>query len=144
MDPPCPRSRYTWQLLQRTTLTATNLLPLLLKTAFLLALASVKQVHDLQALSVDASCLKFGPNDSKVVLIPRRGCVPKVLSTPFRAQVIRLSALPSTEDQHAPHPLCPVQAPRVYMERSSQFQQSEQLFVGFGGRLKGLPDFLDG
>lgn len=65
--------------------------------------------------------------------------MPKVLSTPFRAHVIRLSALPSTEDEHAPHPLCPVQAPRAYIERSSQFQQSEQLFVDFGGHSEGLP-----
>ncbi len=56
-----------------------------LKTALLLALASVKRVGDLQALSVNAACLEFGPNDSKVVLKPRLGYVPKVLSTPFRA-----------------------------------------------------------
>ncbi len=77
-----------------------DLKTLSLKTALLLALASVKLVGDLQALSVSPACLEFGPNDSKVVLKPRHGYITKVLYTPFRAQVITLSALsPSTEDQ---------------------------------------------
>ncbi len=49
-------------------------------------------------LSISPACLEFGPNDSKVVLKPRHGYVPKVLSTPFRAQVITLSALPPSEE----------------------------------------------
>ncbi len=73
-------------------LESSSLSVLSLKTTLLLALASVKRVGDLQALSVDPACLEFGPNDSKVVLKPRLGYVPKVLSTPFRAQVITLSA----------------------------------------------------
>ncbi len=48
-------------------------------------------VGDLQALSINPACQEFGPNDSKVILNPRLGYVPKVLSTPFRAQVIALS-----------------------------------------------------
>lgn len=54
-------------------LESANLRPLSLKTALLLALASVKQVGDLQAPSVETSCQEFGPNDSKVVLRPRKG-----------------------------------------------------------------------
>ncbi len=72
-------------------LQSTSLRVLSLKTTLLLALASVKRVWDLQALSVNPACLEFGPNDSRVVLKPRLGYVPKVLSTPFRAQVIALS-----------------------------------------------------
>lgn len=79
-----------------------------LKTALLLALASVKRVGDLQVLSVSASCPEFGPNDYKVVLKPRLGYVPKVLSTPFRAQVILLSALLNSVDEQDLHILCPV------------------------------------
>ncbi|XP_057175774.1 uncharacterized protein LOC130545349 [Triplophysa rosa] len=78
-------------------LQSADLRPLTLKTALLLALASVKCVGDLQALSVSPSCLEFGPDNSKVVLKPRHGYVPKVLSTPFRAQVVTLSVLPSSE-----------------------------------------------
>ncbi len=48
-----------------------------LKTALLLALASVKRVGDLHALSVNPVCLEFGPNDPKVVLKPRLGYVPR-------------------------------------------------------------------
>ncbi len=81
-------------------LQSTSLRALSFKTALLLALASVKRVGDLQALSINPAFLEFGPNDSKVVLKPRLGYVPKVLSTPFRAQVIALYTLsPSTGGQ---------------------------------------------
>ncbi len=50
----------------------------------LLALTSVKRVGDLQVLSISPACLE----DSKVVLKQWQGYVPKVLSTPFRAQAI--------------------------------------------------------
>ncbi len=111
-----------------------DLRPLTLKTALLLALASVKHMGDLQALSISPSCLEFGPSGSKVVLKLRHGYVPKVLSTPFRAQMITLSALPPSEQDHELNLLCPVRALRIYIER---FMQSEQLFVCFGGRTKG-------
>ncbi len=74
-------------------LRSSSLRVLSLKTTLLLALASVKRVGDLQALSVNPACLEFGPNDSKVVQKPRLGYVPKVLSTLFRAQVITLSTV---------------------------------------------------
>lgn len=41
--------------------------------------------------------------------------------------------------KQTPHPLCLVQALRVYIEHSSQFRQSEQLFVCFRSHSKGLP-----
>ncbi len=97
MNPPRPRT-VTWDLptvralqgLPFEPLQSSSLRVLSLKTTLLLALASVKQVGDLQALSVNPACLEFGPNDSKVVLKPMLGYVPKVLSTPFRAQVLML------------------------------------------------------
>ncbi len=63
-----------------------------LKTVLLSALATVKRVGDLQAFSVDDSCLKFGPADSHVVLRPRPGYVPKVPTMPFRDQVDELAS----------------------------------------------------
>ncbi len=92
INPPRPRTVPPWDL--PTVLRALKWPPfepfqslslraLTFKTALLLALASVKRVGDLQALSVNPACLK-----------PRLGYVPKVLSTPFRAQVIALSTLP--------------------------------------------------
>ncbi len=93
-------------------LQSSSLRVLLLKTTLLLALASVKRVGDLQALSINPVCLEFLPNDSKVVLKPRLGCVPKVLSTPFRAQVITLSAFfNQTGSQESL--LCPFRALRI-------------------------------
>ncbi len=143
LNPPRPLTVPTWDL--PTVLRAlkgppfeplqsTNLRSLSLKTALLLALASVKQVGDLQVLSISPACLEFGPNDSKVVLKPRHGYVPKVLSTPFRAQVITLSALPPSEEDRELSLLCPVRALRIYFE---SFRRTEQLFVSFGNRAKG-------
>ncbi|XDV42657.1 hypothetical protein PO909_011277 [Leuciscus waleckii] len=108
------------------------------KTVFLLALASVKRIGDLHALSVSAACMEFGPNDSKVILKPKHGYVPKSLNTPFRAQVISLSALPVPDEERDASLLCPVRALRAYVSRSSVFRQTEQLFVSFSGRSKGL------
>ncbi len=148
LNPPRPLTVPTWDL--PTVLRAlkgppfeplqsTDLRSLSLKTALLLALASVKRVGDLQALSTSPACLEFGPNDSKVVLKPRHGYVPKVLSTPFRAQVITLSALPPSEEDRELSLLCPVRALRIYFERSAPFRHTEQLFVSFGNRSKGHP-----
>ncbi len=94
LNPPRPLTVPTWDL--PTVLRAlkgppfeplqsTNLRSLSLKTALLLALASVKRVGDLQALSISPACLEFGPNDSKVVLKPRHGYVPKVLFNPVQS-----------------------------------------------------------
>ncbi len=114
-----------------------DLRPLTLKTSLLLVLASVKRMGDLQALSVSPSRLEFEPNDSKIVLKPRHGYIPKVLSTPFRVQVITLLALPPSEQDQRLNLLCPVRALRIYIERSAPLRQSEQLFVSFGGCTKG-------
>ncbi len=100
---------------------------------------TIWRVEDLQALSISPTCLEFGPNDSKVVLKPRHGYVPKVLSTPFRAQVITLSALPPSEEDRELSLFCPVRALRIYFERSTSFRWTEQLFVRFGNRTKGHP-----
>ncbi|CAM4276047.1 unnamed protein product [Leuciscus chuanchicus] len=109
-----------------------------LKTVFLIALSSVKRVGDLHVLSVSPACLEFGPNDSKVILRPRHGYIPKAIGTPFRAQIISLSALPASDNGDSDNLLCPVRALRVYITRSAAFRLSEQLFVSFGRRTKGL------
>ncbi len=108
-----------------------------LKTVLLAALATVKRVGDLQAFSVDDSCLEFGPGNSHVVLRPRPGYVPKVPTTPFRDQVVNLQALPREEADPAIALLCPVRALRIYVDRTESFRTSDQLFVCFGGKQKG-------
>ncbi len=96
------------------TLQSLSLRTLSLKTAQLLALASVKRVGDLQALSVNLACLEFGPENLN--LKPRLGFISKVLSTPFRAQVIAHSVLsPPTGSQESL--LCPVRARKVYIQK---------------------------
>ncbi len=108
-----------------------------LKTVLLSALATVKRVGDLQAFSVDDSCLEFGPADSHIVLRPRPGYVPKVPTMPFRDQVVNLQALPREEADPAIALLCPVRALRIYVDRTQSFRTSDQLFVCFGGQQKG-------
>ncbi len=107
------------------------------KTLLLTALASIKRVGDLQAFSVDDSCLQFGPADSSATLRPRPGYVPKVPTTPFRDQVVNLQALPPEEADPALALLCPVRALRQYTDRTQSFRTSEQLFVCYGGQQKG-------
>ncbi|XDV26198.1 hypothetical protein PO909_029965, partial [Leuciscus waleckii] len=139
LNPPRPPSVPVWDL--STVLEAMKGAPfepiqsidlklLSLKTVFLLALASMKRIGDLQALSVSAACMEFGSNDSKVILKPKHGYVPKSLNTPFRAQVISLSALPVSEEEGDVGFLCPVRALKAYVSRSSVFRQTEQLFAG--------------
>ncbi len=124
-NPPRPRTVPPWDL--PTVLRAlkgppfeplqsSSLRVLSLKTAQLLALASVKRVGD----SVNPACLEFGHNHSKVVPNPRLGYVPKVLSTPFRAQVISLSAFsPLTGSQESL--LCPIRVLKIYIEYSASY-----------------------
>ncbi len=134
LNPPCPITVPTWDL--PTVLRA-------LKSPLLEPLQSVDfrplMLKTVYGRSSGALCLEFGPGDSKVILKPRHGYIPKVLSTPFRAQVITLSALPPSEQDQELNLLCPVRALRFYIERSAPFRQMEQLFVCFGGHTKGSP-----
>ncbi|KAL0160861.1 hypothetical protein M9458_044586, partial [Cirrhinus mrigala] len=118
-------------------LASVELKHLSLKTALLTALASIKRVGDLQAFSVDDTCLEFGPSDSHVILRPRPGYVPKVPTTPFRDQVVNLQALPLEEADPASALLCPVRVLHIYVDRTRHFRHTEQLFVYFGGQQKG-------
>ncbi len=89
--------------------------------------------------SVSPFCFKFRPNNSKIVLKPRHGYIAKVLSNPFRSQVITLSTLLPSEQDQGLNMLCSVRVLRIYIEHSAPFRQSEQLCVCFGGRTKGSP-----
>ncbi len=109
-----------------------------MKTLLLTALASIKRVGDLQAFSVDESCLEFGPADSSATLRPRPGYVPKVPTTPFRDQVVNLQALPLEEADPALASLCPVRALRQYVDRTRSFRTSEQLLFVTEGSRRGM------
>ncbi len=144
--PPCHRPGMVqcWGLW--SPLQSVDLRPLMLKTTQLQAIASVKRMGDLQALSVNPSCLEFGPNDSKIVLKPRHGYILKVLSTPFRAQVITLSALPPSAQDQGLNLLCPVRALRIYIERSALGSRNNSFYAlaatprGFWSQSRDYPD----
>ncbi len=93
LNPPRPRLITSWNLnvvlqaLQTDPfepLQSVEFSALDIKMALLTALTSVKRVGNLQAFSVNESCLVFEPADSHVVLRLRPGYVPKVPTTPFR------------------------------------------------------------
>ncbi len=146
LNPPRPPSIPSWdlalvlralQIAPFEPLQSADLRILSRKTLLLVALASIKRVGDLQAFSVDESCLEFGPGDGHVVLRPRPGYVPKVPTTPFRDQVVSLQALPLEEADPALALLCPVRALRLYIDRTQSLRTSDQLFVCYGGQQKG-------
>ncbi len=108
-----------------------------MKTLLLTELGSIKRVGDLQAFSVDESCLEFGPADSSATLRPCPGYMPKVPTTPFRDQVVNLQALPLEEADPALALLCTVHTLRQYLDRTQSFRTSKELFVFYGGQQKG-------
>lgn len=81
LNPPHPHLGPSWDLslvleaLQRAPFEPlqSELKILSLKMALLSALASVKRVGELQAFSVDESCLEFGPANSHVIQIRAQG-----------------------------------------------------------------------
>ncbi len=86
LNPPRPHLVPSWDLPSVLTalkeepfepLQSVELKVLSLKTVLLTALASVKRVGDLQAFSVNDSCLEFRPADSHVVLRPGLDMCPK-------------------------------------------------------------------
>lgn len=105
----------------------------------LLALACGKRVGNLQALSTSTACMECSKDDCMIRLQARRGYVPKMLSMLFRAQVIMLHAFAPQDSEPVTYPLCPVCALQAYVERTSHFRLAEQLFICFGGFVKGLP-----
>ncbi|KAK3530888.1 hypothetical protein QTP70_004404 [Hemibagrus guttatus] len=86
---------------------------LTLKMALLLALASLRRVGDLQALSVAPTCLEFAPDMSKAILHPRAGYVPKVPRMAGRLVILQAFCLLPNEstEQERLHLLCPVALP---------------------------------
>ncbi|KAI2657741.1 Transposon Ty3-I Gag-Pol polyprotein [Labeo rohita] len=95
------------------------------RAADALTTAKSTSVGDLHAFSVNKLCIEFGPADSHVILRPRPD------------QVVNLQVLPPEEADPALQLLCPVRALRIYVNRTSSFRRSKQLFVCFGGQQKG-------
>ncbi|KAI2645897.1 Neuronal acetylcholine receptor subunit alpha-4 [Labeo rohita] len=75
-------------------------LGLSLKTAFLLAVLSLKRVGDLQAFSVAPSYLDFAPGMAKAFLHPKPGYIPKAPSSVPRPSCWRLSVLLLSDSQN--------------------------------------------
>ncbi len=61
---------------------------ILYKTALLLALASMKRVGELHALSINPACIRFTQNFTKVTLRPNPAFVPKVIKPGYSCREI--------------------------------------------------------
>ncbi len=115
---------------------------LTLKVTLLLTLTSLKRVGDLQTLSVSEMCMDFALGLVKVTLRPRTGYVPKVLSTSFRSQVVKLHSFhppPFASGEHERlHMFGLVRALKIYVDFSKLSRKSPQLLVCFGAGRRGF------
>ncbi|XP_070402384.1 uncharacterized protein [Nothobranchius furzeri] len=106
-----------------------------LKTALLLALASVKRVNDLTALSVAPACLRIREDGGSAVFCPNPAFVPKNINTSFKSRSISLAGLfpppHNSDEEAASHLLCPVHALTRYVSRTSGICRSQSLFVHY-------------
>lgn len=100
------------------------------KTAFLLAIASVKQVSDLSALFVDAACLVFGNGNRMVHLLPNTAFQPEVLAGNFVSKPLVLEAfyppLRASAEAERLQNLCPERSLRFSVDqtRSTKLRQT--------------------
>ncbi|MGH0171934.1 UNVERIFIED_CONTAM: hypothetical protein FKN15_074097 [Acipenser sinensis] len=114
-----------------------------LKTAFLLAITSAKQISELQALSVHSSCVRMCEDGSRVSLRTKPAFLPKVITAFHINQSVELESFhpppfASTADERLTF-LCPVRALRCYVHRTRALRQSDQLFICHGTRTLGQP-----
>ncbi len=114
---------------------------LTLKALFLLAISSLKRIGDLQALSVEPSCLKFAPGMVKAFIHPRPGYVPKVPANVARSIMLQAFCPPPFQnaDQERHNLFCPVLVLDAYIHRAALWRKNEQLFVYFEPPNKGSP-----
>ncbi|KAL0200148.1 hypothetical protein M9458_003335, partial [Cirrhinus mrigala] len=112
-----------------------------IKTALLLAITSLKQVEDLQALSVAPSHLEFAPGMTKAFPYPRAGYVLKVPTTTPQPVVLQAFCPPPFRepDQQQHNCMCLVRALDGYVHRAALWRKSDQLFVCYGPPKKGHP-----
>lgn len=79
-----------------------------IKTAFLLAITSVKRVEELETVSISDSCMRWGPGGSGVTLWPNVVFLPKVLPRRHHNQPIYLARFEPPPAENAARVLCPV------------------------------------
>ena len=108
-----------------------------MKAAFLLAVVSAKRVGELHALSVSETCLRWNPDGSGVILWPNVAFLPKVLTTTYVNQPIKLACFDPPSGEGGSPLLCPVRALQAYIDATAGIRQGDQLFVCYGGPRRG-------
>ncbi|KAK0144992.1 DENN domain-containing protein 1B [Merluccius polli] len=101
---------------------------------FLLAIALVKRVSELDDLSISSECLCWNPEGT---LWPKPSFLTKRISDGYVNQPFSLAAfeppLQESKQEGSPDLLCPVWALRSCVDRTAVFRQSDTLFVSYTG-----------
>ncbi len=144
LNPPRPPSLPSWDL--ALVLRALRIAPfeplqsvelkfLSMKTLLLTALASIKRVGDLQAFSVDESCLEFGPADSSATLRPGLAMCPRFLPLPSGTRWWTCKRCPwRRQTQPWLRSVLYVHCDSTWIELGASGPQNSSLFVTEGSR----------
>ncbi len=144
LNPPRPPSLPSWDL--ALVLRALQIAPfeplqsvelkfLSMKTLLLTALASIKRVGDLQAFSVDESCLEFGPADSSATLRPGLAMCPRFLPLPSGTRWWTCKRCPwRRQTQPWLRSVLYVHCDSTWIELGASGPQNSSLFVTEGSR----------
>ena len=97
----------------------------MLKTAFLLALATAKRCSEIHALAMDSNRLRFNQSDDSVSLIVQTGCLaknqlPSICSDPI--VIPNLARICKRE--HLDRLLCPIRALKFYLKMTRPYHQN--------------------
>ena len=93
---------------------------LMLKTVFLLKLASGRRRNELHALSCDEKCYHFSADGGLVTLITEPGFLAKNQKPQYSTARIVIPALGPSVGDHPDKKRCPVTALKAYLERTKE------------------------
>ena len=95
----------------------------MIKTAFLLALATAKRCSEIHALAMDANHLSFNQCDGSVSLIVQTGFLAKnQLLSICPGPIIIPSLTRTCKREHLDRLLCPIRAFKFYLKRTSSYR----------------------
>ncbi|XP_044162144.1 uncharacterized protein LOC122946519 isoform X1 [Bufo gargarizans] len=110
-----------------------------LKAVFLLAITTARRIGEIQALSIKQPYLRI--LDDRIILKPDPAFLPKVVSAFHREQELTLPSfcsLPKNIQEERFQRLDVRRAILAYLDRTSSWRRSSNLFIQFGGKNRGL------
>ena len=106
-----------------------------IKTAFLLALATVKRCNEIHALAMDSQHLRFNRTDGSVSLMLKSGFLAKKQLPSVKPGPIVVPSLALIcKREHTDGLLCPVRTLKFYLKMTSSYRQNRtRLFLPIKG-----------